>query len=386
MRRILSACLLVFALLVEPVLAAQAELAVVELQLNPTGNAVDIHADYLERLWISDTSSGEIWRVTANGGLVQVYQFEEQNPRDVTPDANGNVWWVDEDKIYRMNADSGSYTNWEVTDGSALNSLEVDYRGNVWVNDASKGILYRFDPQNYNQLCSYPLETGKQGYITAWANSIWVGDSPVGGDARILRLDPEDEQLTWWFLPSGHSPYQLAPDGSGAIWYTNPQSGVGFGGLGRLKPSANEVEEFLLPVGVGTKMLVVTHGKIWYSGQNQSSFGQVDPDQARATSSEPVYSAGTILIPSCSNPFSSGGGYAEMPSGNHYSWGQASTSSLMDSDGWKIYRLPDPGQPAGITMTTMGWLVDSGRQVLARFNAGIPPLGHLKTYIPLMQR
>lgn len=386
MRRILTACILVISLLIGPALTARADLAVDELPLTPGGKAFEIHADGQERLWISDYQRGELWRVTANGGTVQVYSVGGQ-PSDATPDAYGSVWWVSGGSLYRMDAASGHYTFWDIlTTPFALWSVELDYQGKVWVNDDTGGTLYRFDPWN-SELCAYPLKTLSQGYLAVSANQVWVGDS---SDSKIFRLDPGSDTLSWWSLPTNHTPFDLAPDGSGAIWYTNPVGtyASGFGGIGRLDPVQNQVTEYSLPSGYGTKMLTTIRGKVWYSGQQSdqipSTFGRLDPAQA-AGSSFSVDRGSSLITPGCSNPSPSGSGYAGM-SGGHSWAGSTSYPSLVDSGGWKVYQLPDTAIPMGLAMTYSGWLVDSGRNRLAHFDAGIPPLGHIKVYIPLALR
>lgn len=385
MRQILAAFVLVTALLAGSVSVRGASTAVGETPLTQAGGAWEIHADHQNHVWVTEYYSGELWRMTASDSTFQIYTVGGQ-PSDATPDGSGSVWWVNGSGLYRMDAGTGSYTYWDITGGSSLWSLAIDVQGGkVWANDYHTGMLYRFDPNESDQLCSIPLETSDQGYLAVTGSQVWVGDTD---ESRILKFDPDSDTLTRWSLPASHNPNDLAAYDSGSIWYTNAiKNSYGFGGIGRLDTLHNQVMEYSLPSGSETKMLAAVQGNmIWYSEQEQRTLGRLDPNQAAGYLYEDLDYESTTLHPSCSQTGPAGDGTASIQSRNS-NWGNTTYTSLVNTDGWLIYQLPVSALPAGIATTgSQGWLVDFGRSLLARFAAAAPPLGSHKVFIPAVTR
>lgn len=58
-------------------------------------------------------------------------------------------------------------------------------------------------------------------YIIAYGGQLWVGDSQA---RRILRFDPDTNQLRWWSLRGSAFPKGLAFDADGRLWWADAQA------------------------------------------------------------------------------------------------------------------------------------------------------------------
>jgi len=344
-----------------------------ELSLNLDGAAVEIHADAGGNLWVSDWLAGEVWQVNSAGDGYTVYATGAGST-DARPDNQGGVWWVNETRLTRLNTTDIITQTWDITGSIYLVGLGFDSRGLVWMTDGGVSNVYSFDPST-RDLCTYPLPASAEvDYPEVSGTQLWLGDTFNG---RLLRLDfsvPASPQWSWWQLPAGSYPYDVTLDASGNPWYTDS----GLGQLGYLAPGSDELTVYPLPRGASPRMLAASGGKVWYTEQSLASLGVLDPAQASATpqaattgSSSATYTCSKLQLPVNGSTTTRSG----VPS-----WADVSYQELYRADGWVIYQLPVNSQPTGIALTGSGYMVDSLRQVLAKFSLNTD----IQVFLPLV--
>jgi len=82
-------------------------------------------------------------------------------------------------------------------------------------------------------------------------------------------------QATYYPLPSGSYPHDVAPAPDGAVWYTGQRKGF----LGRFDPKSGKNEE--IPLGPGAAphgVIVGPDGAPWITEGGQNAIARVDPD------------------------------------------------------------------------------------------------------------
>lgn len=79
---------------------------------------------------------------------------------------------------------------------------------------------------------------------------------------------------SYYPLPAGSGPHDVAPAPDGTVWYTDQRSGV----LGRLDPKSGQIEE--IPLGPGASphgVIVGPDGAAWVTEGGQNAIARVDP-------------------------------------------------------------------------------------------------------------
>ena len=339
--------------------AASADVAVQETALNPEGAAYEINAGPQGLLWISDNGADEIWALNAATGVYTIYQ-NASAPSDARRAADGDVWWIaqTEDRLCRLSPDSGEVTVWDLPVQTTLFGTAVDGGGHVWVTEIFRPQVYRFAVES-SQLCTYTFGTiGASDYILAEGTDIWLGDWI---NDSIHRLDSDSGLLTSWALPGNARPEGLALDRDGHFWWADPD----LGHLARLEPDLDRLTTYALPLGSTPEMVAPDGSRLWYTEDSLGTFGWLDPSLATGTS-QAISRTTTPLTPSCAliSPATT----ETLPiSTGTATWANATYTVTVDGGGWLVRELPLDAYPWGIAASNGEvWMVDTGRQVLAR--------------------
>ncbi len=355
---------------------ALALLRVQEMPLNPNGSPVELHVDAQSNLWISDSPAGEIWMVNAAGDGFTTYSIGNTSfPADAQPDGQGGVWWVMHGThLGRLNLADNTTEVWNVGGSIELWGLGVDASGKIWMTDSGIGHIYSFD-QSSSEACTYTLPTlsGETFYPLETGTQLWLADSVNG---QILNLDfSGTPEWTSWQLPVDSTPFFVTQDGSGNIWYTDNSLAQ----LGKLTPGTNELTIYPLPVGNEPAMLAASAGKIWYTEQSLTSVGSLDPAKNPATPAV-ITPTVTSASSSCTTLNAPAPGSASVSTGVPV-WANNTFTGVAQGNGWVVNELPINSLPSGIAVTTNGFVVDSGRKVLIRFN-----LNQFTIFLPTILR
>ncbi len=368
-KRFLPACLAIVTCLVVLLgfaARARADLGAFEAALNPSGGAYEINPDQDGLLWISDQYAGEIWGVDPDSGSYQVYPVPVY-PFDARHDAlNQYLWWADAETtsniLGRVSTTNGAYTLWQVPGAHGFYGSALDAAGRFWVMGFESPYLYRLDAAQ-TELCRFTLPSGvwqaRSSYIDYAAGYIWLGET---ANERLLRLSVGDNSLRSWTLPEFSSPYGIAVDEQGNVWYTDSSNNV----LARLNPTTDQMAVYELPAGALPLMVAAHRDLIWYTGH--VSLGYLDPLIAGATEFIPTLEDST-LTPSCAGISPSSSGSLTITSGT-LDWNPASYSTIQEANGLWNYQLPSGSFPYGITGTSSIWFVDTNRRMLGKIPTG----------------
>jgi streptogramin lyase len=372
MSRLLRFIVVLFTMWIVLALAghAWAGLQAEETSLSPAGMAYELNLDSQGMLWVSDASAGEIWAFDSASGAYTVYSVNGA-PSDAHSDGVSAAWWADfnSNKLGRLSISTDQATIWEIPGGIGMYSIAIDSNDDVWVSDYYDSYLYRLDPGT-NQLCAYALpDSGTSDYLYISGQQLWFGDTVNG---RIVRL--QDETFTWWNLPPDSHPRDLELDGAGQVWWTDVNKGY----IGRLDSNTPAITTFTPPTSGTPVMLKLSGGKVWYSQQSPNQVVVLDPAVA-ASETSPVTTGSQEALPTC-NELLPLRPTAVTATHGQASWSGQTYSTALDEAGWKIYHMPTDGNPWGITATDQVWLVDQGRQVLARLKQST------QIYLPLVQK
>ena len=349
----------------------------------------EVNRNAAGKLYVTDWGGGLIWRVDdPTTGAYSRFGVGGA-PNDARPDSAGDIWFTDyySRRLGRISAGANpSLTAWYVDTSRSdynLAGLAVDDNDRVWFSEFGgpeqlpEPLLYRFDPANNNQLCTYTLpDSGNSSYYVLYAGGfVWLSDSLKG---RIVRLnpDPRNLQATYWSLSAGSEPRGLAIDASGNIWWADQSSNE----LGRLEvtqTNINRITTYSLPrVSTIPQMVAARDGKIWYTayGKSAAIYGILDPDLARKSYSYP----NPVPQPATATCAPLGEGTpTSMSHGTEPLLGWSTdvlwTDITPSGAGWTVYEAAGGGYPYGILAETARvWVTDQQHQVSPRLVRIIP--------------
>jgi streptogramin lyase len=336
-----------------------ADITAQEGELNPDGGAFEINIDQAGNLWISDFFVDEVWQVNPANGTFTIFQGM-LSPSDARPDSGGHVWWGggSDNQFGRLDPANGQATWWTLPDDVTLFGTQFDANGDFWVVSSFDTTLYRFNPTT-SQLCTYQIpNNGSADYPLAHAGNIWLGDLVNG---QLHKLNPLAGSYTSYKLPTDSTPEGLTIEEDGDIWWADPNLAQ----LARFEPDIASLTQYTVPVGLLPQMVTDLSSQIWYSEHGDGAIGRLDPTVALSTTSV-LTATPSVATPSCNTISPSLNATLTITTGV-MSFSNQTYSTIVDSDGWTVYQLPDGALPWGVVgEQDQVWFVDTGRQVLGR--------------------
>jgi virginiamycin B lyase len=353
--------------------SAPAGLTTSETALNPAGEAYELNPDPQGILWISDYTAGEIWRVDPADGSHTVYPVGG-GPSDARSDGAGNLWWVDAkfNQVGYLTTADNSVSLWDFTGAIALYGSGLGSSSDIWVTDTYANHLYHLSP-TASEVCTYTLpSSGSSNYLVIDGSQGWLSDWV---NSQVIRLETNGDTFNWWQLPAGSQPSGMALDGSGSLWWADSGRAL----LGYLVPATNQIITYTQSTVQAPQMLTLADGRVWYS--DQGKVGVLDPARAAGTSSIRIPQS-ISAVKTCSTspaPFTT----KVAPTTGQASWTDVTYPSVSSPSGWQVFRLPLGSSAWGIAATADNiWLVDQGRQVLAR----LPKQTQTLVYLPFVTK
>jgi streptogramin lyase len=283
-------------------------------------------------------------------------------------------------------------------EGTNLGGTSIDPVEQIWMtewfNNAASEI-FRFDPGT-NEYCTYKVYKnqseigGAHSYHLIYDQGfVWIANWDLD---RIIRIDPEAEQSTWWQIPNPASrPVGIALDEDGHLWWTDE----GLGAIMQLNPNlnTNNAWTYPLPFGTSPQMLLLMDEEIWYTefnddtGSPSGTFGILQPKNAFATPS--TLASGTAPVDVvCDQPAGEGTTIPITHSSSSLTWGSLNLTPSFENTAWSIYQLPTTNtktaRPFGIAAGgAYIWMSDQGRQKIIRVEP-TPP--ETRIYLPVVLR
>ena len=333
--------------------------------LDRGGDAKEVNHDSLGYLYVSDAIPGKIWQIRASDGSFETYSLGHK-VRDAQMDNNNRIWWVnDSDSFGYVTPGSPVTTRWTLTSGpnNFIQTLVPDGLGGVWLGEYDDpGRLFHFNPYD-KLLCQYNLPGRAYTHDLVYQSGyLWLGNWKTAQFYRILP-DYGSNSISYVYWQEDHSGGAWGIDFDGKyLWWAD----FLLKAIGRLDPNQDQATYYHLPVGDQPVMVELYKGLVWYTEQ----FGQVGMlDPALATgenvglswdSGSAVGNCTTLGIPAYPT--------AQISTGA-LSWNDSPVSKIYNADGWKISKLPD-ASPFGLGAAAgKVWVSDYGKNLLWRIEA-----------------
>ncbi len=144
--------------------------------------------------------------------------------------------------------------------------------GRVWVTNSIDNTVVAIDPNDVQQVRTFPAGTGPAG-IAVTGGAVWVTNA---GDGTAWKLDP-GTGVRLLAAKVGDDPVAVAVGASG-VWVANYLSDT----VTRLDPTTGQATT--VPVGAGPSGIAVTDGAVWVTVEYAGQVVKIDPVTNRVTS------------------------------------------------------------------------------------------------------
>jgi streptogramin lyase len=250
-----------------------------EYKLADQANAAESsHAlvfDKAGNIWFANGTEGSPTKFDPETGKFFRYPRPQDFPYSgdfITLDTKGNVWSPHHEGAFKLDPQTGKYTNYSVIPGKANYDLAVDAEDKVWVSkpggndmeivDSHTG---KIDQLALNSVVSQdyeitakdrelsaslgltpntatPLEKGPRRSVADRENDvIWVCEFFAD---RLAKIDARSKKVTEYPLPHRFSqPYAATVDKYHAVWITMLNSDR----IAKFDPSSEKFTEYMLP-------------------------------------------------------------------------------------------------------------------------------------------
>jgi len=195
-----------------------------ELPANTNPHTVVAGPD--NHIWIAGNRNATIGRLNPANGEIRWYPMTDSTVRDphtMVFDRSGNLWFTAQNSnaVGHLSVRSGAIRYVKTGERTRPYGIELNSRGEVWVNLFGTNKIGRINPQTY-ELTTYDLPheraRGRRIAITP-DDVVWYTDYTRG---MLGRVDPRTGRVTEIPLPGGAAslPYGMGSDDKGRIWVT----------------------------------------------------------------------------------------------------------------------------------------------------------------------
>ena len=258
------------------VAAADRNLVIVEHNVAPASpNWLTTGPD--GNLWFTDSNHNSVDRVTLDG-TVTAYPVVGSNvlPSEITSGPDGSLWFLEMNGqgtppvtyVGRMTT-SGVATEYP-TSGGFFAGIAAGPDGDVWFNEADTFSVAKISPDGH--VTEYPNPNGPSAElagITAANGNMWVTDASEGIVWRVTTAGV----FTAFNLPPGRQPAAITTGADGNLWFYENNAND----IGRMT-TAGSLTEYAIPTANASIAGLTTgaDGNVWFT--------EVQPNQVGVTS------------------------------------------------------------------------------------------------------
>jgi peptide/nickel transport system substrate-binding protein len=213
-------------------------------------------------VWVTDTSSDLLLRITDNGRSVDRIPVGHR-PTGVAV-GDGQVWVVNQlDRTVSEVNPQALRAVRSIQVGNGAGAIAFG-RGSVWVANATDYTLSRIDPHSA-EVTTIPL-AGEPGGIAASRRGMWVSSTSTG---QLLLVDTRTNTVTQ-SVPIGNGPQGVAV-GSGSVWVANTPDGT----VSRFDPGTGRIRK--IAVGESPTGVAYGDGAVWVAAGPSGRVLRIDP-------------------------------------------------------------------------------------------------------------
>ncbi|MBP8001347.1 MAG: hypothetical protein KA314_23720 [Chloroflexi bacterium] len=245
--------------------------------LDPGNLAINHDGD----IWFASFHVSGIGHLDATATDLTYYTIPG-NVWGIHPDTSGFIWYTtgNRDAIGRL--DPATNNRWEWAMGDAHHfGLDLSESGDVWFDNGST--VGRLIPTS-NNVTLWTVSPSLDVFdVTLDDNGMVWFVSRSGLSPAIVRLNPQNDEVTAWVLPAGE-PYRLHVESADSLWFT--YYGPVDHRIVQLIPSTNTLNEFVIPTVLSGPSDILRQGNdVWFAETGVDQIGQLSLAAAAPLSS-----------------------------------------------------------------------------------------------------
>ena len=213
-------------------------------------------------------------------GAVTLQEFPVvagSGPHDVTPAADGGIWYTGQRNgtLGHLDPRTGKVREVRLGAGSSPHGVVVDKNGVAWVTDSGLNAIVSVDPRNGDAVKRYPLPAGTPNVnlntpVIDKDGAVWW----TGQNGWFGRLDPDGKQNAFE-APRGRGPYGITTTPDGNVYYAS----LAGNHIARVAKMTGGAEVLEPPTrGQGSRRVWSdSRGNVWVSEYNAGQVARFDP-------------------------------------------------------------------------------------------------------------
>ncbi len=236
----------------------------------------DDHFDKDGNIWFSERASGRasIGMVDPRTGIFKDYPIPTKNsyPHGITVDGAGDMWWVGDLALGRVNTKTGDMTLYpfgvqQTNKQNHGHTPVIDSKQNVWFTQSYNNELGKWDRET-GKLTSYKVPTAygfAYGLAVDKKDNLWIAEWTR---CKVAKFDPTTEAFIEYSpLTRPCTMRRLSVDADGMVWYALDSIGK----FGKLDPNTGKIVEYTLPVKYAYPYDIQPdhEGSLWISDSGQ---------------------------------------------------------------------------------------------------------------------
>jgi virginiamycin B lyase len=245
----------------------------------PVGYGRPMHDDHFDKdgnIWFTERAAGHpsIGMVDPRTGVFKDYPIPNtiSFPHGITLDGAGDLWWVGDLALGRVNAKTGEMTLYPFGVQATAKQNHghtpvVDSKQNVWFTQSYPNQLGKWDRET-GKITEYKVPTAfgfAYGLAIDKQDNLWIAEWTR---CKVAKFDQETEAfIEYTPLTRPCTMRRLSVDSDGKVWYALDSRGK----IGKLDPLTGKIVEYTIPVKYSYPYDIQPdhEGKLWISDSGQ---------------------------------------------------------------------------------------------------------------------
>lgn len=231
-------------------------------------------------VWYTDQSNSYIGRLDPETGKITDYPTPtpRSGPHGITVARDGGVWYTGNanGRLGRLDPKTGTITEYPLPESAGDPHTLIEYQGKIWFTVQRANSYGWLDPRTGATRVFRVASKGAKPYgIVSAPSGLFIA---LFGTNRLGHIVPETGQMHEIVLPDSASrPRRLAVGSDGVIWYTDYARHK----LGAITKSGHREWQTPTPNGSPYGIAIDPKGVVWYNEARSSLIVSFDPRTER---------------------------------------------------------------------------------------------------------
>jgi virginiamycin B lyase len=234
-------------------------------------------------LWFSETTAGQIGRITTAGAITEFPASKSAGPDGITAGPDGNIWFCESGvghtgglTIGRMTTSGTNYTEFPVKTRKNAGVRYIvpspDGSQNLWFTEQLADNVGKISTSGTVSEFSLKVagnDPQPNGIAAGPDGALWIAESLTN---QIVRVDTTGT-MTNHYSTIGAEPFSVTTGPDNNIWYTTLSGNT----IGRIAVSTGALTEWTIPTSGASPRIITrgSDGNLWFTEFNGNKIGRI---------------------------------------------------------------------------------------------------------------